>query len=123
MQALEKDSIRTKRVYDPPGSSDGLRILVDRIWPRGVKKEDAQVVHWMKELAPSDELRGWFGHDPARWEEFQQRYFAELDQNPEPLARLRELLREGPVTLVYAAKDEQHNNAVALRAYLLSREG
>lgn len=113
--------LRLKRAYAPADPADGTRVLVDRLWPRGVSKAEAALDHWLKEIAPSDELRHWFGHDPARWEEFRERYAAELDRHPEPLAQLRELARAGTVTLVYAAHDEAHNNAVALRERLLGR--
>lgn len=108
-------SLRTKRAYDDPAPSDGYRILVDRLWPRGVAKDDADIDEWLKEVGPSTELRKWFGHDPERFEEFAARYRAELDGS-EALERLRARCREHPVvTLVYAAKDETHNNAVVLR--------
>lgn len=111
-------SIRTARVYEPPKQNDGHRILVDRIWPRGVKKDEVQLDGWMKDVAPSTELRRWFGHDPGRWREFRRRYFAELDSRPQAWRELLDLYRDGVVTLLYAAKDEDHNNAVALQAYL-----
>ena len=110
--------IAVKRVYEPPAKADGQRVLVDRIWPRGVSKKDAELTLWLKEIAPSDELRKWFGHQPERWAEFQKRYRAELDGNGEAVAQLRDLLRQGKVTLLYGAHDEAHNNAVALAAYL-----
>lgn len=110
--------IAVKRVYEAPAAEDGQRVLVDRIWPRGVSKEHAALVLWLKDIAPSDELRKWFGHEPARWVEFQERYGAELDGNDEAVAQLRELLRHGKVTLLYGAHDEAHNNAVALAGYL-----
>ncbi len=113
-----KRRIGVKRVYDAPAESDGRRILVDRLWPRGVRKEDAVIDEWLKELAPSAELRKWFGHSPERWDEFRKRYHAELERNPEGLERLIELCRAGPVTLVFGARDEAHNNAVALKEYL-----
>ena len=113
--------IRIRRAYDPPGRGDGARILVDRLWPRGVSKEALALDDWMKELAPSHRLRKWFGHDPARWEEFQRRYFAELDAQPEAVAALRARARERRLTLVYGARDPEHNDAVALRAYLVRR--
>jgi uncharacterized protein YeaO (DUF488 family) len=113
--------IRSKRVYEPPEPSDGLRFLVDRLWPRGKRKEELALQGWPKEVAPSDELRRWFGHDPARWEEFQRRYFAELDEKPQAWQPLLEAAREGDITLVYAARDPQRNNAVALKQYLESR--
>ena len=110
--------IAVKRAYEAPDKADGQRVLVDRIWPRGVRKEDAELTLWLKEIAPSDELRKWFGHEPERWAEFQERYRAELDGNGEAVAELRGLLREGRVTLLYGAHDEAHNNAVALAEYL-----
>ena len=110
--------IQVKRIYEPRERSDGARILVDRLWPRGVRKEDAAVDLWLKDVAPSDELRRWFGHDPQRWSEFRQKYFEELDERPQPLAMLREYIRKGPVTLLFGARDEEHNNAVALKEFL-----
>lgn len=110
--------VAVKRVYEAPAKADGQRVLVDRLWPRGVSKKDAELTLWLKEIAPSDELRKWFGHDPERWAEFQKRYRAELDANEETVAQLRSVLREGKVTLVYGAHDEAHNNAVALAEYL-----
>ncbi len=114
--------IRTKRAYEEPAKSDGYRVLVDRIWPRGVRKEELQLDAWLKEVAPSAGLRKWFGHDPRRWEDFRRRYFAELDGHPEPIAELLARDRQGPVTLVYSAKDPEHNNAAALRDYLEKRQ-
>lgn len=110
--------IRTKRIYAEPSKDDGARVLVDRIWPRGVSKEKASLDRWEKDLAPGDELRRWFGHDPAKWEEFLRRYRAELEGKEEELARLRQEAGEGTVTLLYAAKDEEQNNAVALKRYI-----
>ncbi|MDX8499176.1 DUF488 domain-containing protein [Mesorhizobium sp. VK4C] len=110
--------IAVKRVYEAPAKADGQRVLIDRIWPRGVAKKDAALTLWLKEIAPSDELRKWFGHDPERWAEFQKRYRVELDRNEEAVAQLRNVLREGKVTLLYGAHDEAHNNAVALAGYL-----
>lgn len=110
--------IRVKRVYDPPDKDDGVRVLVDRLWPRGLRKENAALTLWLKEIAPSAELRTWFGHDPARWTEFTRRYRAELAQNNEAVARLAALSARGPVTLLYAAHDTAHNHAVVLAAYL-----
>ncbi|MDD1669070.1 MAG: DUF488 domain-containing protein [Methanomicrobiales archaeon] len=114
--------IRVKRVYDPPSADDGTRILVDRLWPRGLPKERAAVHLWLKEIAPSAELREWFGHDPARWEEFRRRYRAELAANKDLICMLREKEREGTLTLVYAARDETHNNAVVLKDVLEEEE-
>jgi len=110
--------IRVKRAYESPEADDGARILVDRLWPRGVKKEQLSLHAWLRDVAPSDELRKWFGHDPAKWEEFKKRYFVELDGKPEALKSLLETVRDGNVTLLYAAQDKEHNNAVALKAYL-----
>lgn len=113
--------IKTKRFYDAPAAGDGFRILVDRLWPRGVKKENARIDLWLKEIAPSDELRKWFGHDPAKWTEFKKRYFAELRNKQDSVAVLRQHARAGAVTLLYSAKDEKHNNAAALLEYLQSQ--
>lgn len=114
--------IRLKRAYEPPAPDDGQRILVDRLWPRGIAKDTARIDLWLKEVAPSNDLRTWFGHDPALWDEFRQRYFLELERNPEALAPLRAEMRNGPVTLVYGAKDEAHNNAVALKEFIETRQ-
>lgn len=111
--------VALKRAYEPPSAGDGMRVLVDRLWPRGVSKAAARIDVWLKDVAPSTELRKWFGHDPEKWPEFQQRYRAELKGNP-ALAALRKLARQGHVTLVYGAKDEEHNDAVVL-AKLLRR--
>ncbi|MDV4343828.1 DUF488 domain-containing protein [Methanoculleus sp. YWC-01] len=110
--------IRTKRIYEEPSVDDGVRVLVDRIWPRGISKEKALLDRWEKDLAPSGELRRWFGHDPAKWEEFLRRYRAELEGKAEALARLRREADEGTITLLYAARDETHNNALALKRYI-----
>lgn len=110
--------IKLKRAYEPPEPEDGFRILVDRLWPRGVSKDSACIDLWLKEVAPSTELRKWFGHDPSKWKPFRTRYFRELDEQTEILAELLEHVRNGPVTLIYAAKDEEHNDAVALKEYL-----
>ena len=109
--------IRIKRVYDPPDEADGTRVLVDRLWPRGLRKENATLTLWLKEIAPSPELRKWFGHDPARWTEFSRRYRAELERNDEAVARLADLSKRGPLTLLYAAHDTVHNHAPVLAAY------
>lgn len=110
--------LRLKRVYDEASPRDGCRVLVDRIWPRGLRKERARIDHWLKEIAPSTELRKWFGHEPGRWDEFVKRYHAELDDKPDDVAELRRLALSGPLTLLYAARDTMHNNAAALKAYL-----
>lgn len=110
--------LRVKRIYEPPSNQDGLRVLVDRLWPRGLKRETCRLDNWLKDIAPSNTLRRWFGHDPARWDEFQRRYFEELDERPDTWQAVMELAREKTVTLLYAAHDPQHNNAVALMNYL-----
>jgi uncharacterized protein YeaO (DUF488 family) len=106
-----------KRVYEPPAKKDGLRILVDRLWPRGLKKSDAALDRWFKEIAPSDALRRWFGHRPERWPQFRRRYRAELAKNP-ALTELRALVKRRRATLLYGAKDTEHNQAVTLAEYL-----
>ena len=110
--------ISLKRAYDPVDKSDGARFLVDRLWPRGVKKELLHVESWEKAVAPSDELRKWFGHVPEKWPEFRRRYFAELDKKPEALKLLLHAAQTGNITLVYGARDTEHNDAVALKEYL-----
>ena len=118
-KSIAAGNVRLKRAYEKPARDDGTRILVDRLWPRGVRKEDAELDQWMKNLAPSTALRKWFGHDPARWQEFRRRYADEVRQHPAELEQLRSLARERPVTLVYSAHDEAHNDAVVLRDLLL----
>lgn len=118
---IKAANIRLKRAYEPPATSDGRRILVDRLWPRGISKADAAIDRWMKDIAPSTELREWFGHDAERWPEFQRRYALEVRKHREQLAELRRLARKDPLTLVYSARDEAHNDAVALRQVLLGR--
>ena len=118
---ISAENVRLKRAYEPADAADGVRILVDRLWPRGVSKADARIDEWIRDVAPSTELRTWFGHDPARWAEFQRRYRDEIRANPDRLAQLRALARKGPMTLVYAARDEVHNDAVVLRDVLLGR--
>lgn len=107
-----------KRVYEQPDKADGRRILIDRLWPRGLTKEKAAVDLWLKEIAPSTELRKWFGHDPEKWPELQKRYHAELRQNDEAVARLRDEISKGTVTLLYAARDEVHNHASVLQRWM-----
>ena len=114
-------AIQIRRVYDAPGDDDGRRFLVDRLWPRGVSRGGARVEAWLRDVAPSDDLRRWYDHDPERWDELLRRYHAELDGDPDGLVTLLDAVREGPVTLVYAARDTERNNAVALRRYLLKR--
>lgn len=116
------DKLHIKRVYDAKASTDGLRILVDRLWPRGLTKEKAALDHWIKEIAPSDDLRHWFGHDPEKWAEFQQRYFEELRANPDAVRQLRDMIGNETATLLYAAHDTGHNNAVALRDFLATQD-
>jgi uncharacterized protein YeaO (DUF488 family) len=112
--------IKIKRAYESPSDDDGYRILVDRLWPRGISKEKAKVDFWPKELAPSTELRQWYSHDPEKWAEFKARYFAELDGNPELVNELRDYVGKGPVTFVYSSKEQRLNNAIALKEYVES---
>lgn len=112
-------NIFLKRAYDPPAKTDGQRILVDRLWPRGLTKEHAKIDLWLKDVAPSTDLRKWFGHDPEKWPEFQKRYRAELKRNP-ALSELKEISHQGDITLVYSAKDQLHNDAVVLKQVLAS---
>ena len=112
-------TISIKRAYEKPAKEDGTRILVDRLWPRGLTKEKAKIDLWLKDIAPSPELRTWFGHDPEKWTEFKKRYRAELKKNGEQVALLKDAIKKGPVTLVYAAKDEEHNGAVVLQKNLI----
>ena len=116
---ISASNVRLKRAYATPSPEDGVRVLVDRLWPRGVKKADAAIDHWFKDLAPSTELRKWFAHDETRWPEFRERFAEELRGHGDQLDQLRALATKGPVTLVYAARDELHNDAVALREVLL----
>lgn len=115
--------IRVKRVYDAPDNGDGVRILVDRIWPRGLSKQRAGVDRWLQDLAPSHELRKWFGHDPERWAGFKKQYHRELREHTKALEEIRAQAREGVVTLLFAARDVEHNNAAALREYLDKEPG
>ncbi len=115
---MEPLDIRLKRAYEPPSADDGYRVLVDRLWPRGLVREEARIDEWARELAPSDELRRWFGHDPARFPEFRRRYHEELAEHAQTLERLRELARRGRLTLVFAARDRLRNNAVVLAEVL-----
>ncbi len=113
--------VRTKRVYESAEPEDGTRLLVERLWPRGMRKEVLHMDAWLKDVAPSDELRRWFGHDPAKWAEFRERYFEELQNRPAAIRPIEEAARLGNVTLLYSAHDTEHNNAVALREYLEER--
>jgi uncharacterized protein YeaO (DUF488 family) len=114
-------TIHIKRAYEPPDDADGLRILVDRLWPRGISKEKAKIDFWPKEIAPSNELRKWYGHDPDKWTEFKERYFSELDAHPEQVDALLEYVRKGNVTFVYSSTEQQFNNAIALKEYIEPR--
>lgn len=115
---FEVMSVQIKRIYTPPAAGDGCRVLVDRLWPRGISKEKARLDFWLKEVAPSTTLRRWFAHDPAKWAEFRKKYLQELKDQPGALQLLREQVRKGPVTLLYAARDEVHNEAEVLRELL-----
>jgi uncharacterized protein YeaO (DUF488 family) len=115
--------LQLKRAYEPPSPDDGKRILIDRLWPRGVSKDKLKIESWDREVAPSTALREWFGHDPARWNDFKRRYFAELQHNPSGWRFLLDAARKGKLTLVYSAKDTEHNDAVALKEFLESKMG
>jgi uncharacterized protein YeaO (DUF488 family) len=119
---ITADNVKIKRAYERSAADDGTRILIDRLWPRGMKKVDAAIDEWLKGIAPSTALREWFGHDPTRWREFRARYAVEIQKHPEQLSRVRALARRGLITLVYSAHDELHNDAVVLRAFLLGRQ-
>lgn len=121
MAKPKQRKIRVKRVYKRATRDDGLRFLVDRLWPRGLKKERLALDGWLKDVAPSDSLRRWFSHEPTKWVEFRCRYFAELDHNPEVWQRILEAARKGHLTLLYSARDPEHNNAVVLRDYLIAK--
>ena len=110
--------IRTKRIYSTPGKDDGFRILVDRLWPRGLRKDEAKVDLWLKDVAPSNELRKWFSHEPLKWPAFKERYRNELKDKSELINLIKAKANEGDITLLYGAKDEEYNNAVALKEYL-----
>ncbi len=110
--------IQLKRVYDPAAPADGKRFLVERLWPRGIKKEELDANAWLKDIAPSPELRKWFNHDPAKWSEFKRRYTAELKKNPEASKPILDAARNGNVTLLYSARDTEHNSALLLKQYL-----
>jgi uncharacterized protein YeaO (DUF488 family) len=111
-------SLRIKRVYEEPDKNDGMRILVDRLWPRGLAKQKADIDLWLKDIAPSTELRKWFGHDPEKWKEFRKRYNEELKRKPVQIGILKEQLNKGVVTLVYGARDEEHNEALVLKEFI-----
>jgi uncharacterized protein YeaO (DUF488 family) len=116
-------TIRLKRAYEAPAESDGARLLVERLWPRGLTKDKAAIEEWFKEIAPSPALRKWYGHEPAKWPEFQKRYRDELRRQPKAVERLRRRVRTGPVTFVYAAKDEERNSARVLKEFLEAGKG
>jgi uncharacterized protein YeaO (DUF488 family) len=118
-EAILPSNIKLKRAYEPPSAEDGTRVLVDRLWPRGIKKAMAAIDLWTKDAAPSTELRQWFGHEAGRWQEFRRRYADELRAKPDRLEALRALARKGPITLIFGAHDELHNDAVVLREILL----
>lgn len=122
-RSFPNSHLRLKRAYIPAEANDGVRILIDRLWPRGVSKSEAALDDWIKDIAPSTELRQWFGHDPDRWPEFQRRYKSELKQHVEELDRIRALAKKKTVTLVYSAHDEEHNDAVVLKNVLLQDVG
>ncbi len=113
--------INVKRAYEAPSAADGVRFLVDRVWPRGITKARLRIDGWLKDVAPTAPLRKWFGHDPAKWDQFRRRYWRELDAHPQAWRPIVAAARRGPVTLVYGARDTEHNNAVALQEYLRSR--
>jgi len=113
--------IRLKKIYDPPDPNDGARVLVDRLWPRGARKEEAKLTLWLKDIAPSAELRQWFDHDPGRFVEFSRAYRAELTANKDAVSRMDDLIKAGPVTLLYDAHDAEHNHARVLADYLKGR--
>ena len=115
---MTSQDLRIKRIYDAPARSDGFRVLVDRLWPRGISKKRAKLDDWIPELAPSAELRRWFGHDPKRWKSFRQRYWAELADKPSLISSIRNRVLKGPVTLLYGARDATHNQAHALKQFI-----
>ena len=117
-RAGARGTLQLKRIYDPPDAADGFRVLVDRLWPRGLRKDKARIDLWLKEIAPSTELRRWFGHDPARWSMFRRKYRAELHHRADLLRTIEDALREGPVTLLFAARDVEHNEAVVLKDWI-----
>ena len=119
MSRITASRVRLKRAYEPPAASDGTRVLIDRLWPRGVRKDAAALDLWLKDIGPSTELRKWFGHEPSRWAEFRRRYADEIAQKPQLLAQLRDIARQGVLTMVYSAHDEQHNDALVLQELIL----
>lgn len=119
---IAANRIKLKRAYERSSDEDGVRVLVERLWPRGLKKTDAAIDNWAKEIAPSTALRKWFGHDPARWDEFRRHYVEELRRHPDELGELRDMARQGTITLVFSSHDAVHNSAVVLREILLGGE-
>ena len=119
MSRIAASRVRLKRAIMPPAASDGTRVLIDRLWPRGVRKDAAALDLWLKDIGPSTELRKWFGHEPSRWAEFRRRYADEIAQKPQLLAQLRDIARQGVLTMVYSAHDEQHNDALVLQELIL----
>lgn len=119
MSRIAASRVRLKRPYEPPAASDGTRVLIDRLWPRGVRKDAAALDLWLKDIGPSTELRKWFGHEPSRWAEFRRRYADEIAQKPQLLAQLRDIARQGVLTMVYSAHDVQHNDALVLQELIL----
>lgn len=119
MSRIAASRVRLKRPYEPPAASDGTRVLIDRLWPRGVRKDAAALDLWLKDIGPSTELRKWFGHEPSRWAEFRRRYADEIAQKPQLLTQLRDIARQGVLTMVYSAHDEQHNDALVLQELIL----
>jgi uncharacterized protein YeaO (DUF488 family) len=119
--ALEQPNFSIKRVYEPAEASDGARVLVDRLWPRGVSKQEAGISLWLKDVAPSSPLRKWFGHDPKRWSDFRRKYREDLERNDDAVTQIRDLAKQGPVTLIYSARDVVHNQAQVLAEYLEGR--
>ncbi len=114
--------VKIKRAYDPPSAGvDGKRVLIDRLWPRGLRKEDARIDEWMREIGPSNELRKWFGHDPEKWVEFKKRFFSELNEKPDMVDKIVEAARRDTVTLLFGSKEKRFNNAVALKEYIEAR--
>ena len=111
-------NIKIKRVYEKPDKTDGFRILVDRLWPRGLTKEKAAADLWLKDIAPSTELRKWFNHEPEKWKEFIKKYLVELKENKEPVSLLKECVKKGPVTLIYGARDQEHNEALIIKNFI-----
>ncbi len=115
-------TLKLKRIYDAPEHSDGIRVLVDRLWPRGLSRQQARIDYWLKDIAPSSQLRKWYGHDLSRWDEFKRRYFDELAKQTEHIAVLRQLMDRHVATLLYSARSTDHNNAVALAEFLMSKD-